>query len=84
MQGTHDQLGQQANRRAVAAACGTASPLQATAAAPFWRALRDESAIWTLGFGTTVSDGGLQPEAGRRRDRRGERDRPSDRGAPRG
>ena len=48
MQGTHDQLGRQANRRAVAAACGTASPLQATAAAPFWRALRDESAIWTL------------------------------------
>jgi hypothetical protein len=48
MRGTHDQLGRQANRRAVAAACGTASPLQATAAAPFWRALRDESAIWTL------------------------------------
>jgi len=24
------------------------SPLQVTAAAPFWRALRDESAIWLL------------------------------------
>ncbi len=49
MRGTHSQHGRQANRRAVAAAaCGTASPLQATAAAPFWRALRDESAIWTL------------------------------------
>jgi hypothetical protein len=24
------------------------SPLQVTAAAPFWRALRDESAIWML------------------------------------
>jgi hypothetical protein len=48
MHGTHDQLGRQANRRAVTAAGGTASPLQATAAAPLWRALRDETAIWTL------------------------------------
>ena len=48
MHGTHDQLRRQASRRAVAAACGTASLLQATAAAPFWRALRDEGAIWTL------------------------------------
>jgi hypothetical protein len=48
MQGTSDQLDRQANRRAVTAAGGTASPLQATAAAPFWRALRDETAIWTL------------------------------------
>ena len=28
------------------------SPLQVTAAAPFWRALRDESAIWMLTVGT--------------------------------
>ena len=61
MQGTHDQRGRQANRHAVAAACGTASPLQATAAAPLWRALRDESAIWTL----------MQLPSGRERLRRG-------------
>jgi hypothetical protein len=37
-----------AMRRAAAAACGTASPLQAMAAAPLWRALSDESAAWLL------------------------------------
>jgi hypothetical protein len=61
MRGTHDQLGRHATRHAVAAACGPASPLQATAAAPFWRALRDESAIWTL----------MQLPSGRERLRRG-------------
>jgi hypothetical protein len=34
--------------RAVSVACATAAPLQTTAAAPFWRALNDESAIWLL------------------------------------
>lgn len=34
--------------RAVSVACATASPMQTTAAAPFWRALNDESAIWLL------------------------------------
>ena len=37
-----------AARRAAAAACRMASPLQATAAAPLWRALSDESAAWLL------------------------------------
>ena len=31
--------------RAVSVTCAT-SPLQTTAAAPFWRAVNDESAIW--------------------------------------
>ena len=34
--------------RAAAAACRPASPMQATAAAPLWRLLSDESAIWLL------------------------------------
>jgi hypothetical protein len=45
------ELPRQATRRAAAAACGAASPLQApetAEAAPFWRALSDESAIWML------------------------------------
>jgi hypothetical protein len=33
---------------AAAAACGSASPLQVTAAAPLWRALSDEGALWLL------------------------------------
>jgi hypothetical protein len=44
MQGTR----QQPTLRAAAVACRPASPLQATAAAPLWRALSDESAIWML------------------------------------
>jgi hypothetical protein len=35
-------------QRAAAAACQSASPLQVTAAAPLWRALSTESAIWLL------------------------------------
>jgi hypothetical protein len=35
-------------RRAAAALCGIGSPLHATAAAPFWRAMSDEGAIWLL------------------------------------
>jgi hypothetical protein len=34
--------------RAASLACATASPLHTTAAAPLWRALNDESAIWLL------------------------------------
>jgi hypothetical protein len=45
MQGTPPQP---ATLRAAAAACRPTSPLQATAAAPLWRALSDESAIWLL------------------------------------
>jgi hypothetical protein len=41
------EIDQQAALRA-AAACGTASPLQVTAAAPFWRALSYEGALWLL------------------------------------
>jgi hypothetical protein len=35
-------------RRAAAAVRGIGSPLHATAAAPLWRALSDEGAIWFL------------------------------------
>jgi hypothetical protein len=41
-------IARQAARRAAAAACRPASPMQATAAAPLWRLLSDESAIWLL------------------------------------
>jgi hypothetical protein len=40
------EIAQLAARRAARAACGTASPLQAAAAAPVWRALSDGSALW--------------------------------------
>ena len=43
----HRPFGWRAHR-AAAAACATATPLQATAAAPLWRALIDQSAIWLL------------------------------------
>lgn len=33
---------------AAAANCRPASPIQTTAAAPLWRALSDENAIWLL------------------------------------
>jgi hypothetical protein len=45
---------QPATVRAAAAACRPSSPLQAAAAAPLWRALSDESAIWLL---ATLSPG---------------------------
>jgi hypothetical protein len=49
MDGTpHPEIARRAALRAAAAACRTGSPLQATAAAPLWRALTDESAIWLL------------------------------------
>jgi hypothetical protein len=35
-------------RRAAAAVCRIGSPLHATAAAPLWRVLSDEGAIWLL------------------------------------
>jgi hypothetical protein len=35
------EVARQATQRAAAAACGIASPLLATAAAPLWRALSD-------------------------------------------
>jgi hypothetical protein len=35
-------------RRAAAAVARTGTPLHATAAAPLWRALSDEGAIWLL------------------------------------
>jgi hypothetical protein len=35
-------------RRVAAAACGVGSPLHTTAAAPLWRALSDEGALWLL------------------------------------
>jgi hypothetical protein len=41
-------VARQAAHRAVAATCQPASPIQTTAAAPLWRALSDESAIWLL------------------------------------
>ena len=37
-----------AARRAAAALCRIGSPLHATAAAPLWRALSDEGALWLL------------------------------------
>ena len=37
-----------AARRAAAAVRGIASPLYASAAAPLWRSLGDESALWFL------------------------------------
>jgi hypothetical protein len=43
-----DDIARQAARGAVAAACRPGSPMQATAAAPLWRVLSDESAIWLL------------------------------------
>ena len=55
--GAIDEVQRLAVRRAAAAACGMASPLQATAAAPLWRALSDESAAWLLT---------LMPPGGRR------------------
>jgi len=42
------EIARQAAHRAAAAGCRPASPMQATAAAPLWRALSDESAIWLL------------------------------------
>ena len=44
----HNEIVRHAALRAAAAACGHGSLLQATAAAPLWRALSDESAIWLL------------------------------------
>jgi hypothetical protein len=41
-------IARQAAHRAVAATCRPASPIQTTAAAPLWRVLSDESAIWLL------------------------------------
>ena len=35
-------------RRAAAALCKIGSPLHAVAAAPLWRALSDEGAVWLL------------------------------------
>jgi len=35
-------------RSVAAAVCGVGSPLHATAAAPLWRALSDEGALWLL------------------------------------
>jgi hypothetical protein len=42
------EIARPAAHRAAAVACGTASPSQATAAAPLWRALSEESALWLL------------------------------------
>jgi hypothetical protein len=43
-------VARQTARRAAAAACRPASPMQAAGAAPFWRAMSDESMIWGVHF----------------------------------
>jgi hypothetical protein len=48
MHGTANTIARRAAHRAAAANCRPASPIQATAAAPLWRALSDENAIWLL------------------------------------
>jgi hypothetical protein len=42
------EIARPADHRAAAAAWGTASLSQATAAAPLWRALSEEGALWLL------------------------------------
>jgi hypothetical protein len=44
----HDEIARRAALRAAAVACGPGSVLQATSAAPLWRALSDQSALWVL------------------------------------
>jgi hypothetical protein len=46
--GPAHEIARQVTRCAARATRTTVSPLQATAAAPLWRALSDESAIWML------------------------------------
>jgi hypothetical protein len=48
-------------RRAAAALSRIGSPLHATAAAPLWRALRDEGALWLL---TPAERGGTMTRGG--------------------
>jgi len=61
---TDDAAARLAFHRAAAAACWSASPLHATAAAPLWRALSDESALWLL---TSLPPGRAVPKRTARR-----------------
>jgi hypothetical protein len=51
MHGTPHEIARQATLRAAAAACGIASPMQATAAAPLWRALSNERLAMLSSYG---------------------------------
>jgi len=44
----HDEIARRAALRAAAVACGRGAVLHQAAAAPLWRALSDQSALWVL------------------------------------